>query len=164
MSALTTLRPMASIYLFRDDQILLLYRQGSKVVNNVWIGSAGGHMEPAEIASPETCVLREMQEELGLSPHEITQPQLRYITQRMTNGEIRQNYYYFAQLKTDRKLVSTEGTLRWFGLGEVDKLPMAYTARFMLDHWLAVGRSTDLIYSGTADGEKVAFTELYGYE
>ena len=164
MSSPITLRPMASVYLLRGDEILLLYRQGSKVVNNVWIGSAGGHMEPEEIASPEACVLREMQEELGLSPDEITQPQLRYITQRMTNGEIRQNYYYFAQLKTQRPLISNEGELRWFGLGEVDKLPMAYTARFMLDHWLAVGRSTDLIYSGTADGEKVAFTELYGYE
>lgn len=159
-----TLRNMATIYLLRDDQILLLYRRGSRVVNNVWIGSAGGHFEPEEISAPEACVLREMQEELGLSADEITAPELRYITLRMTNGEIRQNHYYFANLKTDRELCSNEGQLRWFRLDELDGLPMAYTARYMIDHWLKTGRYTDRLYGGVADGEKVVFTELYRYE
>ena len=158
-----TLRNMASIYLVKDDQILLLYRQGSRVVNNVWIGSAGGHMEPQEIDAPEVCALRELQEELGLSANDITPPELRYITLRMTNGEIRQNYYYFAQLQTDRELTSNEGRLRWFRLDELSALPMAYTARYMIDHWLETSRHTECIYGGVADGERVVFTELYGY-
>jgi len=159
-----TLRNMATIYLMKDDQILLLYRQGSRVVNNVWIGSAGGHLEPDEISSPEACVLREMQEELCLTTDDITPPELRYITMRMTNGEIRENHYYFAQLKTDRELCSNEGPLRWFKLDELDELPMAYTARYMIDHWLTTGRHTSCVYGGVADGEKVVFTELYHYE
>lgn len=159
-----TLRNMATIYLLRDDQILLLYRQGSRVVNNVWIGSAGGHLEPDEISSPEACALREMQEELGLTADDITPPELRYITLRMTSGEIRQNHYYFAKLKTDRELCSNEGQLRWFRLDELDGLPMAYTARYMIDHWLKTGRYTDCIYGGVADGDKVIFTKLYHYE
>ena len=163
MPSSVTLRSMASIYLLRGDEILLLYRQGSKVVNNVWIGSAGGHMEPAEIADPESCALRELQEELGLSKDDITPPELRYITLRMTSGEIRQNYYYFARLQTDRALASNEGTLRWFRVDELDGLPMAYTARYMIDHWLAEGRFTDVVYSGTANGEKVVFTELNAF-
>ena len=52
-----TIRRMSTIYLLQDDQILLLLRQGSRVVNNVWIGSAGGHFEPEEISAPEACVL-----------------------------------------------------------------------------------------------------------
>ena len=158
-----TLRNMATIYLLQDDRMLLLYRQGSRVVNNVWIGSAGGHLEPEEISDPEACVLREMQEELGLSADEITAPELRYITLRMTNGEIRQNHYYFANLKTCRELASNEGTLQWFHMNELDGLPMAYTARYMIDHWLKTGRYTDCMYGGVADGEKVVFTELYAY-
>ncbi len=158
-----TLRPMASIYLLRGDEILLLYRQGSKVVNNVWIGSAGGHMEPEEISTPEACVLRELHEELGLTADEITPPVLRYITLRMTGHEIRENYYYFAQLKTERELVSNEGTLRWFKPDELSGLPMAYTARYMIDHWLKTGRNTNCIYSGSADCEKVVFTELHAF-
>ncbi len=158
-----TLRPMASIYLCRGDEILLLYRQGSRVVNNVWIGSAGGHMEPAEISDPQACALREMQEELGLTLDDISAPELRYITLRMTNGEIRQNHYYFAQLKTEKPLFSNEGQLQWFKLDELDSLPMAYTARYMIDHWLTVGRHTDCVYGGVAAGEQVVFTELYAY-
>lgn len=156
-------RSMASIYLWKDQQILLLYRQGSRVVNNVWIGSAGGHMEPTEIDQPEACALREMQEELGLSPEDITPPELRYITLRMTNGEIRENHYYFSQLKTDGELTSNEGHLRWFHLNELADLPMAYTARYMIDHWLETGRHTNCIYGGVADGKTVVFTELYEY-
>lgn len=158
-----TKRSMASVYLWKDNQILLLYRQGSRVVNNVWIGSAGGHMEPQEMDEPETCVLREMQEELGLSANDITVPEFRYITLRMTNGEIRENHYYFAQLKSDRELISNEGQLRWFHWNELNGLPMAYTARCMIDHWLETGRYTDCLYGGIADGEKVVFTELYRY-
>ena len=41
------LRNMTSIYLVNDENMLLLYRQGGRVVNNVWTGSAGGHFEEA---------------------------------------------------------------------------------------------------------------------
>ena len=120
-------------------------------------------MEPGEISAPEACALREMQEELGLSADDITPPELRYITLRMTNGEIRENHYYFASLLTDRELISNEGELRWFPLNELGGLPMAYTARYMIDHWLETGRHTDLLYAGTADGDKVIFTVLHRY-
>lgn len=36
---------MTSIYLFKGDKVLLLFRQVGSVVNNVWTGSAGGHFE-----------------------------------------------------------------------------------------------------------------------
>ena len=39
---LDRLRNMTSIYLVNDENMLLLYRQGGRVVNNVWTGSAGG--------------------------------------------------------------------------------------------------------------------------
>ena len=158
-----TKRCMASVYLLKDDQILLLYRQGSRVVNNVWIGSAGGHMEPQEMDAPKTCALRELHEELGLAEDDITPPVLRYITLRMTNGEIRENHYYFAHLKTSGELTSNEGRLRWFHLNELADLPMAYTARYMIDHWLETGRHTSCIYGGVADGKTVVFTEMYEY-
>lgn len=37
-----TLRNMASVYISKGNKMLLLYRQGSRVVNDVWAGSAGG--------------------------------------------------------------------------------------------------------------------------
>ena len=43
------LRNMTAIYLFKGDKVLLLFRQGGSVVNNVWTGSAGGHFEEFEL-------------------------------------------------------------------------------------------------------------------
>ena len=43
------LRNMTAIYLLKGDKILLLFRQGGRVVNNVWTGSAGGHFEEFEL-------------------------------------------------------------------------------------------------------------------
>ena len=60
------LRNMTSIYLFKGGKVLLLYRQGGRVVNNVWTGSAGGHFEKNELNDAKACVLRELNEELGL--------------------------------------------------------------------------------------------------
>ena len=90
---------MTSIYLFKGGKVLLLYRQGGRVVNNVWTGSAGGHFEKNELNDAKACVLRELNEELGLQPENIDGLTLRYITLRRTKGEIRQNYYFFAELK-----------------------------------------------------------------
>ena len=56
---------MTSVYLINDTGILCLYRVGSRVANNQYIGSAGGHFEPEELNDPRACVLREMEEELG---------------------------------------------------------------------------------------------------
>lgn len=88
------LRNMTSVYLRKGNRILLLYRQGGRVVSDVWVGSAGGHFEEFEINDARACVLREMQEELGLTENQIENLCLRYITLRRSKGEIRQNYYF----------------------------------------------------------------------
>ena len=58
---------MTSVYLTGEKGILCLYRVGSRVVSNRYIGSAGGHFEKEELNDPRACVLRELEEELGLS-------------------------------------------------------------------------------------------------
>lgn len=156
------LRNMASIYLLKDNKMLLLYRQGSRVVNDVWIGSAGGHFEEFELNDARACVLRELQEELGITEKEIENLRLRYVTLRRSKGEIRQNYYFFADLKegVSEKFSSNEGVSRWFSLSEVTSLEMPFTSKFVIEHYLDVGHKTDMIYGGIADGEKVVFTEM----
>lgn len=70
------LRNMTGIYLLKGDKILLLYRQGGKVVNNVWTASAGGHFEKDELNDAKACAIRELNEELGLSEEETWKCQL----------------------------------------------------------------------------------------
>ena len=92
------LRNMTSIYIWYENKILLLYRQGGRVVNNVWTASAGGHFEENELINAKACVLREIEEEIGITEKELKNVEMRYVTLRRTNGEIRQNYYFFAEL------------------------------------------------------------------
>ena len=156
------LRNMASIYIVKEDQMLLLYRQGGRVVNNTWIGSAGGHFEEYELNDAKKCVLREFQEELDITENQIENLQLRYITLRRSNGEIRQNYYFFANLKKDmdKNFFSNEGISKWFSLSELIYLEMPFTSKYVIEHYLKLGCKTDKVYGGIADGKKVVFIEM----
>ena len=158
------LRNMTSVYLTGEKGILCLYRIGSRVANNKYIGSAGGHFEKDELNDARACVLREMNEELGLTEDDVENLRLRYITYRLKNGEIRQNYYFFGRLKSDRPLESTEGELRWFTHEEAEKLDMPVSARHMLDHYLKVGRVDDKLYAGITEAQGTAFVPMEEFE
>ena len=156
------LRNMTGIYLSRGNQMLLLYRQGGRVVSDVWVASAGGHFEPDELNDPERCVLRELNEELGLTRDDLTDMRLRYVGLRFVNGEIRQNYYYFAELKAGRgdALTSVEGKCRWVDLGNVLDYEMPLTARKVMEHYMAEGRFTDRLYAAVSGADGFVFTEM----
>lgn len=159
------LRNMAGIYLLNNNKILLLYRKGSKVANNTWIASAGGHFEEWELNDAKACALREMSEELSVTEEMLSGMKLRYVTLRRTNGEIRQNYYFFANLKDEyaEGLVSEEGDLKWFDLNGISELQMPYSAKYMIEHYLTTGRENDKVYVGVSDGVGTVFTELAEY-
>ena len=156
------LRNMASIYLTNQDHILLLYRQGSSIVSNMWIGSAGGHFEENELNNAKACMLRELSEELSLKEVDIEGVSLRYITIRYTDGEIRQNYYFFANLKdtNSQLLQSNEGIVQWFSFSELENLPMPFTARHVINHYLSIGQFDSALYGGIADKVGVSFHKL----
>ncbi len=156
------LRNMASVILTQNGKILMLYRQGSRIVNNLWVPSAGGHFEADELNDPRACALRELYEELGLTEDDVEGLSLRYITLRNYKGEVRQNYYFFANLKNGREasLSSNEGELRWFAPDELTDIEMPFSAKFMLDHYVSVGKHTDCLYGGVSNSVSVVFTEL----
>lgn len=155
------LRPMTAIYITRGNKILLLYRIGSRVVGNSYTGSAGGHMEAEEFCDPASCVLRELQEETGLNADALDGFRLRYITMRNKNGEIRQNYYYFAALKDGYDVqCSNEGRLEWHDMSALNDLPMPVTARHVVDHYIAAGRFDDKLYGGLTTAAGPVFAVL----
>lgn len=158
------LRNMTSLYLVREDAVLCLYRIGSRVANNRYIGSCGGHFEETELNDPLSCILREAQEELGLRQSDVEGLALRYITYRLAKGEIRQNYYFFARLKGEKELLSNEGTLHWVAFEEIPGLPMPVSAKHMILHYLETGRFTDCIYAGITEENGTKFTELKEFD
>lgn len=156
------LRNMTAIYLLKGDSVLLLFRQKGRVVSEVWTGSAGGHFEEAELNDARACVLRELKEETGLSEKDVENLSLRYVTLRNVQGEIRQNYYFFADLKEDAKdaLHSNEGKLAWFLWKDLDALEMPFTARYVTRHYDTTGRFNKKQYAGVANENGVTFIEM----
>jgi len=151
---------MTSVYFVREDEILCLYRLGSKVADRLYVGAAGGHFEEPELSDPRKCVLREMKEELNLGPEDIENLKLRYITHRLKNGEIRQNYYFFANLSREVGLQSTEGILRWVSHEAFQELPMPVSAKHMMLHYLSTGRFDDALYGGITQENGTAFVPM----
>ncbi len=157
------LRCMTSLYLTRDDGVLCLYRIGSRVADRMFIGSAGGHFEPDELNDARACVLREAREELGLTEGDLDGLTMRYITLRLKNGEIRQNYYFFARLKEEKPLESTEGLLKWVAWEDLPALHMPVSAKHMILHYAAHGRFDNKLYvsvTGSEEPENALFSEL----
>ena len=156
------LRNMTAIYLLKGDKVLLLFRQGGKVVNEVWTGSAGGHFEEYELNDAKACVVRELKEELGLCETDIENLSLRYVTLRSTKGEIRQNYYFFANVcdGIDDNLASNEGKLQWFPLDAIAGLKMPHSAKYVMKHYCEEGRFSGKMYVGTTNAKEVTFVEL----
>ena len=157
------LRNMTSLYLRQGNRLLLLYRVGSGVIADSYIGTAGGHFEKDELNDARACVLRELYEETGLTEGDIRDLRLRYVTLRLKNGELRQNYYFFAELpESDRLIESNEGCLKWFDLQEMaePQVEMPYSARYVVMHYARKGRDTDALYIGASAASGVVFTEI----
>ena len=156
------LRNMASIYIRKDNRLLLLFRKEKSIVSNMWIGSAGGHFEQAELNDAKACALRELWEELGLTEDILENLTLRYVTLRYTDSEIRQNYYFFANLanSVDENFASTEGITQWHDLSALYELEMPFTARHVINHYLEIGQFDDSLYGGLAGRQCVTFEKL----
>ena len=158
------LRNMTSVYLTGEQGILCLYRIGSRVANNKYIGSAGGHFEKEELNDARACVLRELQEELGIRETDLSGLKMRYITYRLKDGEIRQNYYFFASLREERELQSTEGNLQWIPYDGFENLNMPVSAKHMILHYLQIGRFDDNLYAGITEENGTRYVPLREFE
>ena len=158
------LRNMTSLYLTKGESLLCLYRIGSRVANQMYVGSAGGHFECDELNDARKCVLREAYEELGIREEDLEDLKMRYITLRLKNGEVRQNYYFFARLREDRELTSSEGQLRWVKFEDVPFLRMPSSAEHMLLHYLKQGRFDDKMYAGVSESWGANFAPLAEFD
>lgn len=153
-------RIMTSIFLVRDDRVLLLYRIGSSAIPDSWVG-IGGHVEPDEVCDPESAAIRELREEVGVTAEDISDLALRYVSLRDPGHELRFTYYFTADLfpDTPEPTACPEGELRWFEIVDPDttKLDMPPTAAAALQHWLTEGRHDNAMRSivMTSNGAQV---------
>ena len=118
-------------YITRGDEVLMLHRVKKKndVNQDKWIG-IGGKFEPDE--TPDECLLREVQEETGLT---LTSWKFRGVVTFLTNGPWDGEYMYLftadefsGELKT-----CDEGDLQWVSRDFLYSLPLWEGDRIFLD-------------------------------
>lgn len=155
------LRNMTAIYIIHKEKMLLLYRVGSRVVQPSWCG-IGGHFEEQELNDPKACALRELFEETGITENDIGTLNLKYVALRLKNNEIRQNYYYFTELRNTNINIDkcNEGKLEWVNMSEVLDKEMPFTAKECLKHYISIGKDDNKLYAGVTTESGVDFIEL----
>ena len=179
------LRNMTALYLRCHDGMILLYRMGSRVVGNSYTGTAGGHFEQNELNDARACALRELEEETNLTENDLENLGMRYVALRLKNAEVRQNYYFFADVKdsvlkswgldndglysealANREIIalleisSNEGRLEWVPNEKLAGLEMPASAKYMIQHYLEIGMHTDRLYGGVATASGADFVEM----
>lgn len=131
---------MTTVFLHDDERVLLLHREGSRIIEDSWVG-IGGHVESEEYV--QDAALRELTEEVGLRSSDLRDLRLRYTATRDTGSETRVVHYFTARLADGvvAPTSCTEGTQRWFALdADLSGLAMPPTGRIVLDHWQRMGR------------------------
>ena len=161
---------MSAIYIFKDDEVLLIHKIKSRFFStDLWCG-IGGHFEKDELNDPETCILRELFEETSLQKSDIADLTLKYITMRKKDEEIRQQYIFFANLLNKNAVLQEcdEGSLHWIKINDLSKLKMSYTNTQCLNHYFQQGHKDNLIYISPVNADnripEMVFTPLQDFD
>lgn len=131
------LRQMATAFIYRDRQLLLMKKKQSRLHHGEFWSGLGGHMEEHEINSPYEACIREIFEESGISESELTNMELRYILIRKKDNEIRQQYVYFGRTTKLETTTSDEGELFWVDEDQVLNVTFSKIVKSMLEHYLS---------------------------
>ncbi len=149
-------------YIEKDGCVLMMHRIKKKNDENKdkWIG-IGGHFEPFE--SPEDCVLREAQEETGLT---LTDLRYRGIVTFVCEGWAEAEYMHLFQSTafTGALKECDEGDLQWIPRQRMYELPMWEGDKIFLD-LLATDEpffSLKLVYEGLDEAVHLSGAWLNG--
>lgn len=131
------------IFLINSDDVLLLHRAPSKRLwPNRWTG-VGGHVEQNETGDLEASALREVQEETGLAPADISDFALRLTAMRRDPNGDAVVLACCTGTASKRDLIDcSEGSLVWMPRAQVyepDLLPIARLALPYLLRWHDAG-------------------------
>lgn len=157
---------MACVYIFNKDSVLMMKRsKSSRIFPDFWV-PVGGHMEPDEINDPLKACLREVYEETGIKENNLKDLELRYITVRRKDNEIRNQYIYFANTTVKTLSDTEEGKLYWIDQSDLLNLKMSVTNKTVLKHYFS--NRIDGIMMGVIDvldsGVEINWTEIKSFD
>jgi 8-oxo-dGTP diphosphatase len=128
------MRQIATAFLFQQDSVLMMKRQGAAPLPEEYWTAIGGHLEEFELNDPYAACLREIHEETGITAEEIEGLTLRYILLRRKDNEIRQQFVYFGHTHRTDPVESDEGELHWVKAEDLLQLNLSKIIALMLEH------------------------------
>lgn len=144
----------SSITVFLTNQgRILLKCVGEKMISPSFF--LNGSFDPDTLGYVQDKLLADY----GMTTTALEEPQLRYVTLRWTNGELRQNFFYFAETR-DELGIPPIGNLKWIPYGDALNMEMPKTVQGVLKHYLEIGRSNPRVYCGVVKEKGVAISEL----
>ncbi|MFC0212580.1 NUDIX domain-containing protein [Paenibacillus chartarius] len=149
------LRMISAALLFNSrGELLMMKRSERRTLSPGLWAAVGGHLEPHELNDPYAAVLREIEEETGLRPTQMTGLRLQYILLRLNGSEIRQQFFYVGHTDAEPCVQTDEGELHWIGKEAILDRPLPYIFRMLLEHYLRNGPAPDpwLATAGREDG------------
>jgi len=153
---------MSGAFLCYGNEVLLMHRNPDrKVAPDMW-APVGGHIESDEIDDPKTACLREIEEETGIPAERITNLNLRYITTRKFEDEIRIVFIYTGKVSEKCDLPkSDEGVLYWVDFESLSELPMTFSMKQTVLHWSRHKNSTQIFHGAVnATNDGITWSEL----
>jgi 8-oxo-dGTP diphosphatase len=133
------LRAYVTVFVFQMGRVLLLRRGHNRTIApGRWAG-VGGRVEPCEIADLASAALRELEEESGLGPGEVTDLQLRVVYTQPEEGQVVLLAYFSAATSQGLLTPTEEGDLRWVRVEDVWDLDLIGNARAALSTILKQG-------------------------
>ncbi|WP_238322922.1 NUDIX domain-containing protein [Gorillibacterium massiliense] len=158
MTSMTlNLRLMATAMLFNGGDLLMMKRAPTRSLHPNFWAAVGGHIEPEEMNTPLKAILREIQEETGLTEQDLTGLRMQYILVRRKDDEIRQQFFYVGETLRRDVGLTEEGELHWIPQEEVlhEERSIPFVYRALLAHYFEFGPAPHL-WMGTAGWTDIA--------
>jgi 8-oxo-dGTP diphosphatase len=137
------LNAFVAVFLFNEDQVLLLKRSNSRAfAPGKWTG-VGGKVESVEFQDLTAAAIRELEEETGLAPQEIQDLKLRVVLTQPESGDLVLVCFFPGRALRRAEGPCAEGRLSWESTSAIDDLEMIENARCALKRILASGLEDD---------------------
>jgi 8-oxo-dGTP diphosphatase len=145
-----TLRMISTALLTNSQkELLMMKRSMTRTLSPGLWAAVGGHLEPNELNNPRAACEREILEETGIGPSDISNLRLQYVLIRLHKNEIRQQFFYTGKTDQNPSVLTDEGELHWIPRNEVLKRPIPFIFRCLLEHYFQYG-DTSHTWVGTA--------------
>lgn len=132
-------------YIFRDEEVLLIYGTKTHAPHYQKWNGVGGKFEPVDGGDPDECCKREVLEETGLTATAVNRLGAILFTGMFPDKELYVHIYTCSAFEGEAKESTDAGPLRWVPTKDLATLPMLEGDQHFLP-WVLAGRAFDAVF------------------